>query len=219
MEFAYLTLVVFFAAIWGALFVLRPHLRHIILGMSTILAVVGFVQPILARDYFQPLYALPLAFNMRLEDVMFAFFTGGIASVIYDSLFPKARHQSSQRERTFVFCAVYIFGFAVCLVGTLILGYTGIILGCTLLIVMGGIQIAIRSDLLVNAFLSGLLMMVLVFLSYVTWLTPLYPGVIDQFWSSSLLIAGIPYQEYLWGFAWGFYAGPAYKFARGLTIA
>lgn len=87
-----------------------------------------------------------------------------------------------------------------------------------------GIAIAMlifRKDLLPDAFFTGILVLGIMMLFYLP-LVLLVPNVFENWWEiqnlSGRFILGIPLEEILWCFSWGFVAGPAYKFVHGMRF-
>jgi hypothetical protein len=72
-----------------------------------------------------------------------------------------------------------------------------------------------------DALFSGLFVGGLMFIFYLVFGT-LFDGIIQKWWLlkniSGILIFGAPLEELMWGFGWGFVAGPAYEFINGLRF-
>ena len=83
-------------------------------------------------------------------------------------------------------------------------------------------MIFLRKDLLLDAFFTGLLVTMVMLLFYLV-LVLLVPNVFQTWWMlhniSGVFVGGIPLEELLWCFSWGFVAGPAYKFVHGIRFA
>ncbi|MBV9159774.1 MAG: hypothetical protein JO019_04225 [Candidatus Kaiserbacteria bacterium] len=215
MEYAYLTLDLFFAVLWMLIFVFRADVRRELLVTSLILTLFSILEPIIARDYFAPEYALPIFRGFGFEDVMYCFFLGGLASVIHDA-FLRNRGTERTARHLFIWAALLAAGFAAFFIGTLAFHANSIMYGAVLLLVLGTLHLIVRPELWANAVSSALLTLAIVFVAYRGWLLPLYPSVMHDFIRSDSYLFNIPVQEYLFALAWGFYCGPAYKFALGL---
>lgn len=219
MEYAYLWLNVFMGAVWLSFFYLRPYVRREMLTMSAAITPLGLLNPVFAVDYFRPEYVFPFphAQFSGLEDLLWAFFIGGIAAVVYEEIFRRMFHRRGKRPHPLVMFSISVSAGALFIISALVLSLSSILVGCVLLTLMALIEIVLRPDLLRESIVAGVVTAAIMFLSYIAWLIPLYPDAILEFWVNTHLIFGVPYQEILFGFAWGLVAGPAYEFALGLA--
>jgi hypothetical protein len=219
-QYAYLVGNIFFAIIWLVLFFYRKDLRKKILIMSVIIGAIGpFAEIFYLRDYWQP-----QTFNgwaVGIEDVLFGFFIGGIAGVIYEEIFGKKYTRRHLPDHTTWMFLSFIFLFALMYIGTIWLGVNSIYISVFGFFAVGVIPIILRHDLLKDAFASAFLMglLMLVFYSVFTFF---FDGIIQKWWLlhniSGIIILEAPLEELLWGFGWGFVAGPAYEFINGLKF-
>jgi membrane protease YdiL (CAAX protease family) len=57
---------------------------------------------------------------------------------------------------------------------------------------------------------------------YLLFCNVIFRGIIQNWWNiknlSGILIFGIPIEELMWVFSWGFVAGPTYEFITGLRF-
>lgn len=215
MESAYLVLDIVFALTWGVLFYARPAGRREMLIVSCTLAPLGLIQPVLALDYFAPEYLLPLSGSLGAEDILFAFFAAGVGASLWDSI-SRVVWRPAHETRYRLLFLFYAMGLAIFFSATLLFGLSSILTGSALLLLAGSIHLALRRDLICHAIISSLLVATFLALAYLCVIMPFYPGVMETFWKSSYRLAGIPYEEFIWALAWGFYVGPMYKFMRGL---
>jgi len=171
------------------------------------------------RDYWQP--TLFTGWPIGLEDFLFGFFIGGIAGVIYEEIFGKKYVKRHLDTHPYWMFGVALFGLAFMVIGNIVLGFNSIYVSIAVFLIIGATMLLFRHDLLRNAFFSGLLVGALMFLFYLIFI-PLFPNVIQEWWLlqniSGILLFGIPLEELAWGFGWGFFAGPAYEFVRGLKL-
>ena len=219
-QYAYLLGNIFFLLVWIILFICRRDLRRKILIMSLVVAPMGpLSQLFYLRDYWQP--QLFNGWLIGIEDLLFGFAIGGIAAVIYEELFGKKymkRHLSAHPKWMF---GVALFGVAWMYVGSMVLSFNSIYVSIFGFLIIGASILFTRHDLLKDAFFSGLLVGALMLVFYLVF-AYLFDGVIQKWWMlkniSGILILGAPLEELMWGFGWGFVAGPAYEFINGLRF-
>lgn len=210
-----------FFIIWLILFLKRKDLRKKILTMSVLVAPLGPLSEFFyLRDYWHP----ELLFGARIgiEDILFAFFVGGISSVIYEEIFGKRftrRHLPGHRKTMF---SLAIFGLFWMVLGVVVFGYNSIYVSTLGFILIALVMLAFRHDLIKTALFSGFLMGCLMFVFYLSFLS-IFPEAVKQWWLikniSGILVLGIPLEELMWGFGWGMIAGPAYEFIHGDGLA
>ena len=220
-KYAYLfgNLVILFP-LWLFFFLHRRDLKKKILLMSTALGVVGPVSEIwYIRDYWHP--QTFTTWPIGLEDFLFGFFIGGIASVIYQELFNKRWSKSkikSYPEFTFI---MTLFALLVLRVFTRNLSINSIYASLVIFVGVSGMILFFRRDLVIDAFLTALLVLSIAFLGYLVFLY-IYPEVVQKWWVleniSGILIFGIPIEELMWAFGLGLFVGPCYEFFAGLRL-
>ncbi|HEV3245136.1 MAG TPA: lycopene cyclase domain-containing protein [Candidatus Paceibacterota bacterium] len=204
--------------VWLVLFALRKDLRVQMIAMSLIVAPMGPLSELFyLRDYWDP--RLIGGFRLGFEDLLFAFAIGGIAAVIYEEIFMRREKRAKvSRPRHWIMGSA-CFALAWMLLGVFAFHINSIYVSISDLLAIGIAMLAVRRDLIGDAVLSGLSVCVLLFVFDFTFLH-LFPGVIQAWWQlrnlSGVLIAGVPLEELMWGFGWGFVAGPSYEFLLGL---
>lgn len=221
-KYAYLIGNFFFLLVWIILFLYRRDLRKEMLTMSLLVAPLGFTQVFYFQDYWRPDYFWKPIINMvGIEDILFSFFIGGIAAVIYEEFFGKKytkRHLQSRIWWMFGFVVLSIVFMAI---GRLIFKINFMYLSILFSLFIGVLIIILRHDLLMDALFSGLLIGGLMFIFYLVF-GQLFDGIIQKWWMlkniSGILIFGVPLEELMWGFSWGFVAGPTYEFIKGLRF-
>lgn len=208
--------------VWLALFLHRKDLRREMLTMSLIVAPMGPLSELFyLRDYWHPV--LVLGYPIGIEDILFAFAIGGIAAVAYEELWRRhpVRARRISRPRSWSLGAI-AFAVVWMYVGSSVLGFNSIYTSISVFLILGVSILYYRRDLLQDALVSGLLVAVLLFVCELIFFVWLFPGTIERWWDlsriSGVLVFGVPLEEILWGFSWGFVAGPAYEFLRGLRL-
>src|SRR3989344_2113188 len=97
----------------------------------------------------------------------------------------------------------------------LLFSFNSIYVSILSFLIIGASILFFRHDLLKDALLSGLLVGILMFIFYFIF-GLIFDGVIQKWWMlkniSGILVFSAPLEELMWGFGWGFVAGPAYEF-------
>ena len=219
-QYAYLIGNAFFLIVWLILFMLRKDLRKEMLLMSVLIAPLGPLSELFyLRDYWQP--QIFTGWVIGIEDLLFAFSIGGIAGVAYEVFFGKRYAKRHLHKRSYFMLGIVVFGVLWMIFGNLVLGFNSIYVSTAGFLLIGLAMLVVRHDLLRDALISGLLVGVLMFIFYLLFI-PLHTGIIQEWWLldnlSGVLIFGVPLEELMWGFGWGFVAGPVYEFINGLRL-
>lgn len=219
-KYAYLVGCSFFLFIWLLLFFFRKDLRKEILTMSFLIAPFGLIGQIFyLRDYWQP--QTVTGWSLGFEDLLFAFSIGGVGAVVYEEILGKKFSQRRLKKYPYWMLLVIFLGLSWMIIGNIILKFNSIYVSTSVFLIFGVLMVTIRQDLIRNAFVSGVLVGLLMFFFYLLYL-PLHPGIIEKFWRlkniSGIFFLGVPLEELMWGFGWGFVAGPLYEFINGLQF-
>ncbi len=221
-QYAYLlgTSFIFFP-VWLFLFWHRKDLRTNIVSMSIIFGICG---PIFEFWYLQDYWSPQTITGTKIgiEDFLFGFFFGGIASVVYKEF--SSKHISKFKSKNlhwkllvtcvtsslFVFCSsFYLFGI------------NSIYASIIVFLLMAAVTFILRKDLFVEGLMSGLFLATGMFFAYLIFLS-VFPEAIHRWWFlhniSGILIAGIPLEELAWAFCLGLVAGPSYELYTGVRI-
>lgn len=209
--------ILLFLLIWLILFYHKKNVRREMVLMSFLIAPLGPISELFYfKDYWKPNYLLPL-FGFGVEDLFFAFLIGGIAAVIYEELFVR-KYKNTKPEKDLHIFILVLAGLLSMLVFNLILGFNSIYVSSVTFFIIGTVILFKRRDLIRNAVFSGLLVAFIMFLFYLIYIK-IFPNIITNWWQldkiSGILIFGVPLEEIIWGFAWGFIAGPFYEFWKG----
>lgn len=203
--------------IWIVLFLYKKKLRKEMLIMSILVTPLGPISEFFYfRDYWNPSLLFNI-FGFGIEDLIFAFAVGGIASVIYEDIFIKKMKKTTPVKLPF-FIFWLLSGIIVFIFLNLVLKINSMHASPIAFLFSGIIILFKRKDLIKNAFLSGLLVALIVFFAYVIFLQ-IFPSFFNKFWQLEnifgIYVLGIPIEELIWGFSWGFLAGPFYEFWKG----
>lgn len=227
-KFAYLFLCLPFAILYIVILYLNTDHREVQLKMSLIGAVFGPLSEIIHfADYWMPksvFYIQIGNFPFMVEDVIFGFLALGIASVVFDVLFEhtKVEFQIPQKQKNTFIIAVLIFlisGFIF-----LTLGINSVITSSFSMLLTGLFILYKRRDLMINAVLSavGFLFIVFVVYSIFLMLVANIELILKDSWflygtSLGVRLLRVPVTELLWAFSTGFLFGPLYKFIKNTS--
>ena len=223
-EYFIFTLVLF--CLWLLLYVLRKDLRKHIIFSSTLALPLGFSESFFFSSYWSPstLFHLAERTGFDLESFLFSFSVGGIAAVLYETLLQKHLRKAREKRRItkehVVFLIILLFIFFVFFSFLFKTFMHAVIVSMAL----GGLVIMFfRKDLIKETFVGGFLFFLLYFLVLFFVNTFLFPGWVSHTWNveqlSGILILGIPLEELLWAFTFGFLWAPLYEYLCGYTIS
>ena len=223
LQYAYLVGTLLGLPIWLLLYFHRKDLRIKILIASVIIGIAA----VITEPYFLADYWRPDTFNgwaVGVEDFLYGFIFGGMASVVYEEIYGK--RYSRRHDRTHHW-AMLLLPFFILSVATFFFGKSIINLNtmyaalCSLAIATIFI-IYYRRDLFVDSLMSGLLVGFLTLIGFVV-LLKIFPSMVESWWMldnlSRTFVLGIPSEELFWAFGLGTVAGPFYEFFMGLKFA
>lgn len=222
-QFAYLVLTIPFLLIWLLLYLLKKDTRKEQLIMSFLLMPLGPISEILYfQDYWTPPSVLFLSvgpFALLVEDLLFIFSIGGIASVIYKVIFRKKL--SKLPEVSIHKVGLPIIFISASLVTFLLFWYgLNSIFATSVGFVLAALWIiGQRKDLFTDSLVSGFCVMLVMFISYFFLFNVISnsENLVEQGWliyhtSFDIRLFNIPMTEMVWGFSWGMLVGPLYEF-------
>lgn len=186
--------------------------------MSIFCAVIGIVTSYLwwTRDWWGP--DTITGTRVGIEDILLGLSNGGIAAVAYEVLLHKRyyRIKSKGKRREVIILVVTMISLMSFLFWVLKLNS---FISCVISLMCGFlIIIALRKDLVANAVISGLFMMII---SIPVYLICEYvsPGCIQRMWQfkylSGILVLGIPIEDLIFYFQFGLFIGPLHKLWYG----
>jgi hypothetical protein len=156
-------------------------------------------------------------FGFGIEDIIFAFTIGGLAAVIYKEIFVK-KEIKTKPEKVSHLILLGIFAVIIFFSGIYLFKLNSIYVTPIAFVITGIVILFLRRDLIKNAVVSGLLIAGVMFLGYIL-LLQFYPEFFNNFWQlqniSGVYFFKVPIEELIWGFSWGFLAGPYYEFWKG----
>lgn len=213
--------------IWILIYLFKPKLRKEMLWVSFLTMPLGLTEPLFVPAYWNPpsLFNLAATTGFDIESFIFSFSVGGIAAVLYKTIFKTRERKLSRSEigkeahryhllailsPVFVFTVLYLFT-------KLNPIYDAIIA----LLVGAFASILCRPDLLKLEFESGILFSLFYFLFFVTY-NLIYPEFVISVWNlsaiSGILILGVPLEEIVFAFALGMMWSGVYEHVSWLKI-
>lgn len=219
-HFIYLTSLAPFCFIWVFIFIIRPDLRKEMLFMSLMIGVLSVATSYYwwTIDWWKPLTLTGT--KVGIEDFLMGFTSGGIMATLYEVIFKKALYKRKLHHHLsggFTILLIlaqttswFIYG----------IGLTSFWASTLAMISTSIIMLLIRKDLVINAFLSGVLMLCVSLLFY-SVIIILSPGWMDQTYLSGLSgikFIGIPIEELVFWFLAGLVFGPFYEYWQGQKL-
>ncbi|MEX0600043.1 MAG: lycopene cyclase domain-containing protein [Rhodothermales bacterium] len=208
---------------WLAVYVRLPdrQSRKHLLTVSLLTAPL-VTEPIFVPEYWLPptLFDLAARTGFDTESLIFSFAVGGLASVGYDVFL--VRHRVSipvegRRTRRHRYHLPVLLSAPV-LFGILYLAtsWNPIYSASLALLVAGMLTWYCRPDLVRSMFATGILFALFYFVFFLT-LARFHPLYVEQVWNlgaiSGALVAGVPLEELLFAFSFGFLWSSAYEHA------
>jgi|TARA_Y100000310_G_scaffold21744_1_gene20980 hypothetical protein len=217
-QYTYLIGSIIILILWLILFLYRKDIRKEMWVISLIFGFIAlFTEKIYSLDWWRPLTitgTIP-----GIEDFLFGFAIGGVASVIYEILFNKRikikkvkKLREKRRNLNFIFL---IFLFVITFGGLIVLDFNSF-WASVISSIMYTIVIYIkRPDLIKNSLISGFLVLVASIIGYYI-LNLITPGFFEEFWLfeniGKNMILGIPLEEHVFYFLLGAFLGPLYEY-------
>lgn len=222
MRYAWLTWSLTLLVIWAVVyFSLRSkESKKEMLLVSLWTSLFGLTEPLFVPKYWNPpsLFDLALKTGFDIESLIFAFGVSGLAVIIYERVF-RVRHEQisveekGQSRHKFHFLA--LLSFPIILILFLIFTDLNPIYSTFIALIGGGLFTwYCRPDLKKKMFASAFIFFGLYFVYFLT-LIAAYPGYVEQVWNlkdiSGILILGIPLEELLFAFGFGFFWSGVYE--------
>ncbi len=221
-QFAWLLWSLLLIVIWVVVYLLlkSKEIKREMLIVSLLTALTGLTEPLFVPAYWNPpsLFNLAARTGFDIESLIFSFGTGGIAIILYHLIFrtadekmtDHARHSSHHRYHLLAILSMPII-FSILLFVTAL---NPIYISIISLIVGGLATWYCRPDLKKKMIASGFLFLILYFFYFLT-LVAFYPGYVQQVWNlpaiSGILVMGVPLEELLFAFSFGFMWSSIYE--------
>jgi hypothetical protein len=204
---------------WLALYLANPRFRPVMWRVSLVTALFGLTEPLFVPDYWNPpsLFELAQRTGFDIESLIFSFAIGGIGAVLYSALTRRTFGPVSAAETRrplHRFHPVVLWSPFVLFVPLYFLPWNPIY-PAILCMAIGGIASAVcRPDLRLKGLIGAVAF--LGFYAVFVWgLEWLVPGYVAQVWNlpalSGMRLGGIPLEELLFGFSFGWYWTGVYE--------
>ncbi len=202
-------------AIWLAVYTSlnSGESRREMLLVSLWTSLLGLTEPLFVPEYWNPpsLFDLAQRTGFDIESLIFSFGIGGLAVVIYEKLFHTEHEQISMEERHKPLHKFHIFFLSSApVIFILLFIFTDLnsIYSASIALILGGLSAwYCRPDLKRKMIASAFLFLGIYFIYFLS-LIALYPGYVENVWNfqaiSGILIFGIPFEELMFAFSFGF---------------
>lgn len=212
MQYVWLAWTLIGFAIWLLVYRWKRHLRKEMLWASCWTAPLGLTEPIFVPEYWNPpsLFNLSEKIGFDIESIIFSFVVGGLASILYETVFevvhvPMSMAEHRQRRHRFhrlaLFSPVLFFIFF-----TLVTDWNPIYRSVSA-VILGSIGVMFcRPDLVKKILMGSVFFTGFYFIFFISLVTS-FPQYVRMVWNlqalSGILIVGIPLEEYFFAFAFG----------------
>ena len=223
-QFAWLYWSLMLIGIWLAIYLLaRRGQRREMLVVSLWTAIFGITEPLFVPEYWNPpsLFDLAHRTGFDLESFLFSFGIAGIAVILYEWIFPTQHKLVSGTERRHIRHRYHLWAIISAPIIFSVLYFLtdlNVIYSTSIGLIGGGFftwycRPDLKNKMIVSAFLfTGL------YFLYFLMLIAAYPGYVEQVWNlkaiSGKLILGIPLEEYMFAFSFGFFWSSIYEHIR-----
>lgn len=190
-------------------------------------SLLGLTEPLFVPEYWSPpsLFNLAQKTGFDLESLLFAFGIGGIAVIVYELIFKIKHKKISAAERNHSRHRIHLVAlFSAPIIFILLLIFTDLnpIYSTFIALIGGGLFTwYCRPDLKKKMFVSAFIFLSLYFIYFFT-LIIVYPGYVEQVWNlsaiSGILILGIPLEELMFAFGFGFLWSSIYEHVKWYKI-
>lgn len=209
-------------AIWAVIYVLlkseESKKEMFLVSMWT--ALFGLTEPLFVPIYWNPPSIFDLAHRtgFDIESFIFSFGIGGIVVAIYEQIYRISHEQMETHERYLSrhrFHLLSILSSPLIFLALLFATSLNPIYSAIIAMLVGGLfSWYCRPDLKKKMITSAFIFLGIYFVYFIT-LIALYPGYVGQVWNlkaiSGILIFGIPLEELLFAFSFGFIWSSIYE--------
>lgn len=209
--YAYLFWALFFGVFWAIFYIAKPSVRKEMLILSVLMGILGpFAEFFATHHYYHP--ETVWGTRIGFEDFLIGFFYGGVGAVIYEMFLYNRPNYSSRPGNPLAAFIALVFAFLAMYIGAFVFPWATIYVLLITMIFVGLSMAFYRKNLLKHAVGSGVLFTLFTFAFFQIFIL-VFPGIIEKWWEldslSGRLIGGVPLEEILFAFAWGFVLGPA----------
>lgn len=229
MQYTWLIWSLILLFIWVAVYSLLRNRggRKEMLITSSWTSLLGLTEPFFVPEYWSPpsLFNLATKTGFDVESLIFSFAIGGIAVAIYEYIF-KTRHetipQSTQHSPRHRYHFWAIVSAPIIFIILLFATELNSIYSSAIAFIAGGLATwYCRPDLKKKMIASAFIFLALYFFYFLT-LIFMYPGYVEMVWNlkviSGILIFGVPLEELMFAFSFGFLWSSIYEHIKWYKI-
>ena len=222
MQYIWLIWNLILIAIWLVIYVSlgSKDKRKEMLLVSLWTSLLGFTEPLFVPEYWSPpsLFGLAIKTGFDIESLIFSFGIGGIAVILYEQIFHSRHAVMFSKEHNLSrhrFHLWTILSAPAVFVILLIATNLNPLLSAIIAMIIGGLTTwYCRPDLKKKMIVSAFIFLALYFFYFLT-LIAISPGYVERVWNlgaiSGILIVGIPLEELLFAFSFGFIWSSVYE--------
>lgn len=222
---AYFAWVIIFGIVWLVLYLHRKDLRYEILFSSLLLMPFGLTQPLFVPEYWYPHVLYKFFGLFDVESLLWCFFTGGIAAVLYEEIFKvrlgAIRENKKVRHHAYILYFLMLFTVAILI---LVRCYTDwSVLRTSFIFMIGAFLYFVfsRPDLFKKSIVSGFSFTIL-YIGSLLLVEMLFPGFVLHEWNIEGSIGirpfGIVIEEYIYAFLFGIVWSVIYEEIKNIKL-
>jgi len=229
MQFVWLIWSLILIAIWLVIYAFLDskdkRKEMLVVGLWT--SLLGLTEPLFVPEYWNPpsLFNLAQQTGFDIESLIFSFGIGGIAVILYEQIFQDRHTAMSSVERHFPrhkFHIWTILSTPAILVILLIATNLNPLHSAVIALIIGGLAAwYCRPDLKKKMIISAFIFSALYFFYFLT-LIAISPNFVERVWNlkalSGILIIGIPAEELIFAFSFGFLWSSIYEHFKWYKI-
>jgi len=220
-QYAYLLLGLGLFPFWFVIYYNAPRLRRRMWGAGLYSCMLALITgPFILIDYWNPPTMFGISGFYMIEDFTLSFFLTGISIAIYNFIFGIS-YETLYQNRKKVLVLIFFLGIIAYLLCILLFAFNSVIVSTFILLVSTIIMGVLRRDLLLPAFISGIVVALIVLLLYSILFNILFPNYWVDYWLLAdteygmTFFGNVPVTEIVWYFAWGAVVSISYDFASG----
>jgi len=173
-------------------------------------------------DWWQP--ATITNTKVGIEDLLLGFTNGGIAAVLYETVFRKRLYQREFKNplKKIQLIIPPILGISIASICFWVFQIHSFYSNLIALFISLFLILLWRKDLIINSLMSGILLVIVCLPFYLIGILWLAPGYVQRSWLfenlTGILFWGIPIEDLIWYFIVGLVLGPFYEFSQQLRL-
>lgn len=221
LQYAYFTGASLFLIPWIILYKRRKDLQREMIVMGAFITIAGILSEYFfwTHDWWRP-HTITNTI-VGFEDIILGFSNGGIAAVLYEEVFRRKLYKREPHAHHLKCLLLILFTAILMAFSFWGLGHSSFVATTLGLGATGLLLLVLRRDLLVSAFINGLLMAIVAFSVYYI-LMAVSPEFIEKTWLfnhlTNIRITGILLEDVTFYFLVGFVVAPLYEYWQCLGL-